>query len=204
MVNVILKNAHTHRINDIGGALRVPARRTLIKWASTTLLWVAVSVGACVVALAVAGFRPIHTAGDSMEPTISGGSLVIARLTSPDDIETGDIIAVPVSSGDVPILQRVSSVFRDGERVAVITKDDNYSQYDGLTTLNGPVRRTVLVLQVGPWAGVALAWCGLMSSSLLGLWVTRPKGHPNGKDLDQGTTRRRTWRPFGGHRLRIL
>lgn len=188
MENAIFKRAHTHRISDRCGVLRAPARRTPIRWASTTLAWVLVSVGACVLALAVAGFRPIHTRGDSMEPTISGGSLVIARLASPDDIANGDIIEIPVSGReDAGILHRVTSVVRYGERVAVITKGDNNSHYDGtLMTLNGPVRRVVLVLQVGPWAGVALAWCGLVSSSLLGLWVTRSRGHPNGKDQDAG------------------
>ena len=125
----------------------------------------------------VSGYRLFPTRGDSMEPASSAGSLLIARLTAPEDIRVSDFIVFPEASQTLPFTaHRVAVVAKDGERAVVITKGDNNPVFDPEpVTLHRPVARVVLVI---PWVGwfvtLTTVWCLLAASALLGLRIAWP------------------------------
>jgi len=115
------------------------------------------------------------TRGDSMQPTISSGSLLLARGTAPEDIQAGDIVAFPPESEGIPsIVHRVVALIDDGERRFALTMGDNNPVPDPEPlTLDKPIPRVVLILPyLGWWATPALGWHLLAISALLGLRLT--------------------------------
>ena len=125
----------------------------------------------------VAGYRLFPTLGDSMEPASSAGSLLIARLTAPEDIRSSDFIVFPESSPTLPFTtHRVDVFLTDGERAVAITKGDNNSVFDPEPlTLDGPVARVVLAIPlVGRFVTLRTAWRLWAISALLCLRMARP------------------------------
>ncbi len=122
----------------------------------------------------VAGYRLFPTLGDSMEPASSAGSLLIARLTAPEDIRSSDFIVFPESSRTLPVTaNRVDVLLTDGERAVAITKGDNNSGFDPEPlTLDGPVPRVVLAIpRVGWFVTPETAWRLWVINALLGLTI---------------------------------
>ena len=125
--------------------------------------------------LFLAGYRLVSTRGDSMEPTISSGSLLLARKTAPEDIQAGDIIAFPGESEGIPsIVHRVVVLQNDGKGIVALTRGDNNPVPDlEPLTLDKTFPRVVLILPyLGWWATPALGWHLLAISALLGLRLT--------------------------------
>ena len=125
--------------------------------------------------LFLAGYRLVSTRGDSMEPTISSGSLLLARRTAPADIQAGDIIAFPGTKEGIPsIVHRVVVLQNDGKRIVALTMGDNNPVADlEPLFLDNTFPRVVLILPyLGWWATPALGWHLLAISALLGLRLT--------------------------------
>lgn len=81
----------------------------LSSWIPVGLALTLLLFGVIATTMRLAGFQYISTRGQSMEPTISAGSLLIARKTAPDEIRTGDIVGFSASFGDgVSIVRRVT------------------------------------------------------------------------------------------------
>ena len=101
----------------------------------------------------VAGYRLFPVRGDSMEPASSAGSLLIARLTAPEDIRVSDFIVFPDASHALPFTaHRVDAVVKDRDRAIAITKGDNSPVVDPEPfTLDRPVARVTLVIPRVGW-----------------------------------------------------
>ena len=160
--------------SSASGALqwRKVAHRLSVGLACAILL-----LGLGLLGMHVTGYRLFPTRGDSMEPASSAGSLLIARLTAPEDIRVNDFIVFPEASQTLPFTGHpVAVVVKDGERAVVITKGDNNPVFDPEpVTLHRPVARVVLVT---PWVGwfitLTTVWCLLAASALLGFRIAWP------------------------------
>ena len=160
--------------SSASGALqwRKVAHRLSVGLACAILL-----LGLGLLGMHVTGYRLFPTRGDSMEPASSAGSLLIARLTAPEDIRVSDFIVFPEASQTLPFTaHRVAVVVKDGERAVVITKGDNNPVFDpDPGTLDRPVARAFLVIpRVGWLMGPATLWCLLAAIELLGLRIAWP------------------------------
>ena len=130
------------------------------------------------------GYRYWSVQGESMEPAISSGSLVVARPTAPEDIRAGDIIGIPVTSEGAPIIaHRVVALLDDGNQIVALTMGDNNPVPDpDPLVLDKPVRRAVLIVPyLGLWLNPQVQWLLVgMCAALLGLiavlrWSERRK-----------------------------
>ena len=156
------------------GALQWPAvaHRATVALACGILL-----SGLGLLGLHVTGSQLYPTRGDSMEPASSSGSLLIARLTAPEDIRASDFIVFQEASQTRRLIShRVVLVVKDGERAFAITQGDNNPVVDPEpVALDRPVARFFLVL---PWVGwfltLTTVWCVLGVIALLGLRVAWP------------------------------
>ena len=118
------------------------------------------------------GYKYITTRGNSMEPTLSSGSLLVAKSTSPQEIQAGDIIAFPGTWEGAPnIVHRVVVLQDDGNNILAVTKGDNNQVIDpGILTLDGAMPRVVLeVPHLGWWLTPTLGWYAMAAGGLLAL-----------------------------------
>ena len=107
-----------------------------------------------------------------MEPTSSAGSLLIARLTAPQDIRAGDFIVFPKASQATPFTtRRVDVVVKEGERAVAFTKGDDNPVVDSEPlTLNRPVARVIRAIPlVGRFMTRGTVWRLWAVNALLGL-----------------------------------
>ena len=124
--------------------------------------------------LRAAGYEYISIRGDSMEPTFSSGSLLLAQPTAPEDIQVGDIIFVPGTSEGMPaIVHRVVDLLDDGEHIFATTMGDNNPVPDAdQVVLDKPVLRIVWAVPYLGWCATPpVAWGLLGLGALLGLCV---------------------------------
>lgn len=72
------------------------------------------------------GYHAYIIYGGSMEPALPLGSVAVARPVTPDQVQTGDIIAFEGSHESSPVLHRVIETrVEDGERLFVTKGDAN-------------------------------------------------------------------------------
>ncbi len=164
-------------------AVHRPASRTL-KWRD---VWYRLTVAlVCPILLLdlgllgmhVTGYRLFPTRGHSMEPAASAGSLLIARLTAPENIRVSDFIVFPASSPTFPFTaHRVAVVAKDVERPIAITKGDNNRVFDPEpVTLDRPVARVVLAIPLVGWfVTPETAWRIWVINALLVLTIALPR-----------------------------
>ena len=122
----------------------------------------------------LAGYRLIPTRGDSMEPAISAGSVLLVRPTAPEQVRVGDVIVFSEpTEGSVYIAHRVVVLANYGRRLAALTKGDNNPVPDPAPlALERTLPRVVLVIPYVGWLFTpALGWQLLAISSLLWLGV---------------------------------
>ncbi len=146
--------------------------RKIARRVPLALAWALLILGLGLLGLRLAGYQYIYTRGDSMEPTVSAGSLLLARTAAPEDIRAGDIIAFPGTSKGTPsVLHRVVALVDDGNRMIAFTQGDNNPVLDpDPLTLDRPFQRVVLIVPyLGWWVTPALVWHLLGISALL--WV---------------------------------
>ncbi len=174
---------------EIAG-LELPGRSAVHRPTSGTLQWRKVAhrlsmvhayaillSGLGLSAMHVTGNRLFRTLGDSMEPASSSGSLLIARLTAPEDIRVNDFIVFPEASQTRRLIgHRVVLVVKDGEQPVAITQGDNNPVFDpDPVTLDRPVARAFLVIpRVGWLMSLAIVWFLLAAIALLGLRIAWP------------------------------
>jgi signal peptidase len=142
---------------------------------SLVMAWTIALLGVGLLSLSMVGFQYISARGDSMEPALYSGSLLVTRQTSPEDVRAGDIVVFPeVSEGNRNIVHRVVALQDDGQRIVAITKGDNNPVPDPeALMLDGPVSRLVLTIPyVGWWFTPFLGWYLLGVGTLLGLKAT--------------------------------
>lgn len=142
---------------------------------SLTLAWALLLLGAGLLGLRLAGYHYIYVRGDSMEPTFSAGTLLLARPTSPQDVRAGDIIAFPGPSEGMPkVVHRVVALQTDGQRIVARTMGDNNPVLDPQPlTLDKNVARVVLIIPYfGWWVTPAVGWHLLGVGALLSLRAT--------------------------------
>ena len=162
---------------DIAPHIRGRRSGALGKVASRVLLavaWVLLLFGVGILGLRLAGYQYISTRGDSMEPALYAGSLVVTGRTAPEDIWVGDIIAFSGPSEGTPnIIHRVVALMEDGQRIVAITRGDNNPVPDPEPLmLDGAVERVVLwVPYVGWWLTPTRGWHLLGAAALLGLGI---------------------------------
>ena len=143
-------------------------------WISSLPAWGLVLFGMSCLGLILAGYRPISTQGDSMDPTIAGGSLLLARRVLPEHVRVGDIIGFPDASGEFPlVVHRVLAVLTDAEHITAVTKGDNNPMPDLIpVTLDRPVTRVAFVLPaLVSSSTVTLVWYLCVIGALLGQWL---------------------------------
>ena len=107
-----------------------------------------------------------------MEPTLSAGSLLVAKWTTPQEIQAGDIVVFPGTWEGAPnIVHRVVALQDDGENILAVTKGDNNPVVDpGILTLDGAMPRVVLeVPYFGWWLTPTLGWYAMAAGGLLAL-----------------------------------
>ena len=151
---------------------RKVGRRLTVAFACAALL---LNLG--LVGMHVTGYRLFPTRGDSMEPASSAGSLLVARMTAPEDIRVSDFIVFPALSPTFPFTaHRVAVVAKDGEHAVAVTKGDSNSGLDPEpVTLDTPVARVVLAIpRVGWFVTPQAAWRVWVMSALLGLTIALP------------------------------
>ncbi len=114
----------------------------------------------CLVTLAVCsvlGIRPLVVTSGSMSPTITTGSLVLARDTAATEVEVGDVVAVGLPAGG-RVMHRVVHVVPagDGSGQTVLTlKGDANGTPDSQPYV---VRRVGEVRLHVPWLGYPITW----------------------------------------------
>lgn len=99
------------------------------------------------------GVRPLIFLSGSMSPTISAGSLGLARVTDAEDLEVGDIITVP-SNGSM-VTHRIVEITRGPGRATVLLKGDGNKVADATAHEVTSAPRTFLAI---PRLGSAIAW----------------------------------------------
>ncbi len=139
--------------------------------------WAILLVGLGLMGFYPVGWRFIPTRGDSMEPTSSSGSLLIARLAAPEDIRVGDFIVFPEASQTLPFTaHRVAALLSEGGRFIALTKGDNNMGLDPeRVTLDNPLPRVVLAVPWVGWFVTLKTVCFLLAIiALLGLRIASP------------------------------
>ncbi|WP_221586223.1 signal peptidase I [Microbacterium sp. G2-8] len=91
-----------------------PRLERVLRGTGDALLWVAASVGALCIVLAVLtsvlGFRVMLFSSGSMEPTIATGSAALVAPVDAPDVEVGDVVTVDRAAGELPVTHRVVEV----------------------------------------------------------------------------------------------
>ena len=141
-------------------------------WIPVGLALTLLLFGVIATTMRLAGFQYISTRGQSMEPTISPGSLLIARKTAPDEIRTGDIVGFSASfGGGVSIVHRVVMLETGGEHPVAMTMGDNNPVPDPeQLVLDRPVARVVWMAPHLGWiVNPNLGWVLLVVGAVAGL-----------------------------------
>ena len=128
---------------------------------------------ALVLALLAAGWRPVVLLSDSMAPGAPAGSLLLVRPVTPDDVEVGDVVTVPLG-GDGRVTHRVVALEElDGTTWARLRGDANDVPDPGRVALEPSTLRVVAVV---PGVGRVLAAGNPLLLAGLGLLLVGTAG----------------------------
>jgi len=139
-----------------------------------------ISVCACVVillglgllGLGFSGFAFTSLRGESMEPNLPVGSLVVSRAADPQDVRVGDVVIFPHWDKEQPdlVVHRVVELGVTGQQVIISTKGDNNQVLDpSRLKLGRPIDRVVLTIPYMGWVVTsAVSWSFVNLSMLLG------------------------------------
>lgn len=158
---------------------------------------------AVVVAVLVAGWRPVVLLSDSMSPGAPAGSLLLVRPVPPDAIQIGDVVTVPMD-GAGRVTHRVIALEElDGTTWAHLRGDADEVPDPDRVALGQPTLRAVTVVPgLGRLAGggnpLLLAGIGLLLVGTAGLALVERRA----EDLEDTRTGTRVAQlPTGGHGL---
>lgn len=114
-------------------------------------------VGVCCLLMTIAGaafgVRPLIFRSGSMSPTITTGSLAIARPVAADRLKLGDIVSVPVDN--TRIAHRITKITRSSGETTLQLKGDANPVPDAR---NYQVTRADKIVLAVPELGRAIAW----------------------------------------------
>ena len=139
------------------------------------MAWGVFLLGMSLLGLRLAGYELIYLRGNSMEPTLSAGSLLLARPAPPEDIRVGDIVAFPSGAEGIPnIVHRVIALQGDvlsrQVRIARTIGDNNPILDPEPLILDQSLTRVVLEMPyIGWWITPTLGWYFLGVGVVLGL-----------------------------------
>jgi signal peptidase len=108
------------------------------------------------------GVQPSLISGNSMNPVLYPGDVVITRVSSPEKIQVGDIIRFHRDGIDV--VHRVVEVQNNNSTLVYITRGDNNNVDDSPVIANQLEGKVILTIPKIGWIGIlfrrALAWMG--------------------------------------------
>jgi signal peptidase len=130
--------------------------------AGSWLLVLALAVGVIWLNSGALGVRPSLISGNSMNPMLYPGDVVIARVIPPEQIQVGDVIRFHRDGIDV--VHRVMEVQHNGATPIFITRGDNNNVDDAPVMAEQVQGKVVLTIPKVGWVGIffrqALAWAG--------------------------------------------
>jgi signal peptidase I len=132
----------------------------------------------------VPGVTLAHAIGQSMEPGLRQGDLLVFRATTADAVKVGDVIAY--NRGEMPISHRVIEIrHADGGGIVLVTKGDNNARADA--PIDASAVKAKLVMRI-PVVGNLARMLGLgggfdvfrygflmLSSAWLAFWAPRAR-----------------------------
>jgi signal peptidase I len=126
------------------------------------LLVAALAVGVIWLNSGALGVRPSLISGNSMNPVLYPGDVVITRVIAPEKIQVGDVIQFHRDGIDV--VHRVMEVQNNGAAPVFITRGDNNNVNDEPVMAEQLEGKVVLTIPKVGWVGIffrrALAWAG--------------------------------------------
>jgi signal peptidase len=187
----------------IGGIKRLPrATVQVLFWTGCCALTVAAGLVAAAAAPVLFGLQSAIVVSGSMEPTISLGSVVVARALPADEIRTGDVITYySVNQPEVLVTHRVVGVEGSGPTLRLRTKGDaNAAEDVGGVNVTRPVSR---LLYSVPMAGYVLTYLSdggvrilLLGAGLLLFWMRSALGTPRERAKNLGAVQPETREPL--------
>ncbi|WP_187365055.1 signal peptidase I [Cellulosimicrobium cellulans] len=126
---------------DTGAAVERLARRVV-----DVAAVVGVLCAAAVVALLLAGWRPVVLLSGSMAPGMPAGTLVVTRPVPATAVRVGDVVTVPLAGSATPVTHRVAALrpTADGRVLATLRGDANAADDPGEYALPDGTRRAVV------------------------------------------------------------
>ena len=125
-----------------------------------------------VVGLKLAGYDSVGARGDSMEPAVSSGSLLVTERVLPSEVRVGDIILFRAKwNGTAVTSHRVISIQQSGESTLAITKGDANAVADpSRVILDASLLRVSKILPYAGWLMLpSRAWGFTALAALMGL-----------------------------------
>jgi signal peptidase len=108
------------------------------------------------------GIQPSLISGNSMNPVLYPGDIVITRVISPEKIQVGDIIRF--HRDRIHVVHRVMEVQNNNATLVFITRGDNNNVDDSPVMANQLEGKVILAIPKIGWIGIlfrrALAWMG--------------------------------------------
>ncbi|HJX61039.1 MAG TPA: signal peptidase I [Dehalococcoidia bacterium] len=111
--------------------------------AAVSLLWLSTGL---------LGVRPALVAGQSMEPALRAGDVVLTREVSADDVGVGDIVRF--TRGGTTILHRVKETYESGGTKWIVTKGDANNVNDNPITDDDIEGEVLLTIPKIGWVGI--------------------------------------------------
>jgi signal peptidase len=120
--------------------------------AGSWLLVAALAVGVIWLNSGALGVRPSLISGNSMNPALYPGDVVITRVLAPDKVQTGDVIRFRRDGIDV--VHRVVDVHKDGSSLFFITRGDNNDVDDAPVMADQLEGKVILTIPKVGWIGI--------------------------------------------------
>jgi len=118
-----------------------PTGRTRAPRLAAAVVALLALIGGCFGYVRSSGWTVYTLHGHSMEPTITPGSLVVARTVRSSDLEVGDIAVFRVgwleAESRVMAAHRIELLAWEGERVSIFTKGDGNAVSDPIPSVLG-------------------------------------------------------------------
>jgi len=163
MISLIALNSQetTHTEEDAAETARISKTRDNSS-AGSGLLVAVFAVGMIWLNSGALGVRPSLISGNSMNPILYPGDVVVTRVVSPEKIQVGDIIRF--RRGDIDIVHRVMEVQSNGSTTIFTTRGDNNNVNDEPVMADQLEGKVILTLPKIGWIGIffrmALNWAG--------------------------------------------
>jgi signal peptidase len=108
------------------------------------------------------GVRPSLVSGNSMNPTLYPGDIVVTRALPPEDVVIGDIIRFRRDGLDV--VHRVMAIDQTGAGLVFTTRGDNNNVDDAPVLADRVEGKVILTIPKIGWVGIffrrSVAWVG--------------------------------------------